>query len=135
MRVARRLQSGHRGVGRGAERGDAGDVLRPRPPPQLLPAAAQQRLEPLHALGEDHRTDALGTADLVRRQRQHIGPVSTRSTGIFPSAWIASTCSSPPAACDNVGRPRATGWIAPVSLLASITETSAAGPPSSRVRR
>src|SRR3981189_203457 len=42
------------------------------PPPGPPPPAAQQRLQPLHVLGQYHRADALGTADLVRRKRDKI---------------------------------------------------------------
>ena len=54
--------------------------------------------------------------------------------GRFPNAWIASTCSTPPAACTSAAA-SVTGCNAPVSLLASITDTSAGGPPSSIARR
>ena len=109
-----------------AKAGDPGDVLGPGPPALFLTAAAQQRLQVLDPLGQHQRADALGTADLVRRQRQQVGAVDLRSNGILPSAWMASTCSRPPAAW-TISAASATGWIAPVSLLASMIETSAGG--------
>ena len=54
--------------------------------------------------------------------------------GIFPNAWIASTCSRPPAAW-TISATSAMGCIAPVSLLASMIDTSAGGPPASASRR
>ena len=86
------------------------DILGSGPASQFLAAAAQQRLEPLHAVRQNHGADALGAADLVRRKRQQIGPGRARSNGIFPNAWIASTCSSPPAAW-TMSATSATGWM------------------------
>ena len=48
-------------------------------------------------------------------------------TSILPSAWIASQWISPPAAC-TISAASATGWITPVSLLTSISETSGRKP-------
>ena len=58
---------------RRAEAGDSSDILGSGAMAPLLAAAAQQRLDALDALGGDQRANALGTADLVRRQRHKIG--------------------------------------------------------------
>jgi hypothetical protein len=42
--------------------------------------------------------------------------------GIFPAAWAASQCSNAPWRWASWAS-SATGWIAPVSLLAAITDT------------
>ena len=52
---------------------NARDVLGSRPAAEFLTAAAQQRLEAEHVVGQNQRADALGPADLVRRKRQQIG--------------------------------------------------------------
>ena len=67
------FQGGHGGPRGSAKARNARDILGSGPAAQLLSAAAQQRLQPLHALGQHQRADALGTADLVRRQRHQIG--------------------------------------------------------------
>ena len=67
------LQGGHGGPDRRAEGRDPRDILGAGPAAELLPAATQQRLQPLHLLGHNQRTDALGAADLVRRKRDQIG--------------------------------------------------------------
>ena len=65
-----------------------------------------------------------GPADLVRGQRQKIGAQRLISTAIRPGAWTASTCRSAAGRMHESATSR-TGWTTPVSLLASITETSA----------
>ena len=67
------FQGGHGGPHGSAERRDARDILGAGPAAQLLTTATQQRLQPLHVLGQNQRTDALGAADLVRRKRDQIG--------------------------------------------------------------
>src|SRR5215472_15845948 len=55
---------------RGAEGGDAGNILRSSTQPPLLATAADQRLGKMDVVaGADQRTGALGAADLMRRQR------------------------------------------------------------------
>ena len=67
------FQGGH-GSPHGSAKGrDPRDILGAGPAAQLLTAATQQRLQPLHVLGQNQRTDALGAADLVRRKRDQIG--------------------------------------------------------------
>ena len=67
------FQGGHGGPHGSAECRDPCDVLGAGPAAQLLTTATQQRLQPLHVLGQNQRTDALGAADLVRRKRDQIG--------------------------------------------------------------
>ena len=67
------LQGGHGSPHGRAERRDPRDILGAGPAAQLLTAATQQRLQPLHVLGQNQRADALGAADLVRRKRDQIG--------------------------------------------------------------
>ena len=50
-------------------------------------------------------------------------PRARLSTGTLPAAWMASTCSQPSAA-RTICAASATGWITPVSLLASISATN-----------
>src|SRR5262245_56850093 len=66
--------------------------------------------------------------DRVRRS----APIALISQATRPAAWTASTCRRPPAACTRRAA-SATGWTTPVSLLASISETSA-GPPAASWR-
>ena len=50
-------------------------------------------------------------------------PSAPISQAMRPAACTASTCRRPPAAC-TIAAASATGWITPVSLLASMSETS-----------
>ncbi len=94
---------------------------------RAVPAPGRRRRSsaPARVGRDDERAHALRTADLVRRQRHQIGarapPCRARS---LPAACIASVCSSAPCACASRAA-AATSWIAPVSLLASMSETSA----------
>ena len=60
-------------------------------------------------------------------------PSPRRSVGIRPAAWTASTWSSAPARWQSAAA-SATGWIVPVSLLASIRHTNAGPPWRARAR-
>ena len=128
--------AGHRSRGRRGEPGDARQVFGAGAAAALLAAAAQQRRE-LDIAGDDQRADAGRAADLVRRQGDEIGAdlgdVERRSCR---RACTASQWKSAPCAC-AIAAISATGWITPVSLLASITETSAGrgSPASSALER
>ena len=55
-----------------AKRRNARDILGAGPATQLLPAAAQQRLQPLHVFREGQRPHPFRATDLVRRKRDQI---------------------------------------------------------------
>ena len=59
---------------RGAEPGDADDILGAAAPVALLAAAEAGAADVQPVAAEHQRADAHGTADLVRRHRQKIGP-------------------------------------------------------------
>src|SRR5215203_6344757 len=62
-------------LGRKPEADDPGDVLGAGPVAALLPAAADETIADLDPVrGQHDRADALGAAELVRRQRQNIRP-------------------------------------------------------------
>ena len=67
------LSPAHRCLHGGAKACDPRNILRSGAAPQLLAATTQQRLEPCEAVAQNQRADALGAADLVRRQRHQIG--------------------------------------------------------------
>ncbi len=48
-------------------------------------------------------------------------PIASTSTGILPTAWVASVWKMIPFSLASLPS-SATGWIVPISLLASITE-------------
>ena len=72
-----------------------------------------------------------GPPSLCADRARVSAPRAVRSTGIFPAAWTASTCSRPPAPCSRAAA-SATGWITPVSLLASIRAAATRSPRRSR---
>ena len=93
---------------------------RPRscPPPAMSGASGRSRRR-------DQRAHALRPADLVRRERHQIGAERAHiDRHACPPPGPRRMCSSAPWRC-AMRAASATGWIAPVSLLASISETSA----------
>ena len=115
------LRCGHAGR---AESGDGGDILGARAQPALLAAAFDQRLGDMNVTAADERASALRTAELVRgdtdRDRRQARAILQ---SMRPAPCTASTCSTPFAAC-TISAICAIGWITPVSLLASMTDTS-----------
>ena len=71
----------------------------------------------------DERADALRSAELVGGEAEQIGAKLRDVDFDAPGACTASTCSTPPTRC-TISAISAIGWITPVSLLASITDTS-----------
>ena len=69
----------------------------------------------------------LGPANLWAAMLIMSTPSPAKETGMRPGACTASQWTSAPAAVARAAI-SATGWITPVSLLASMTETSASGP-------
>ncbi len=75
----------------------AGTFSVPRAAVPFLAAAGHLRHQP-HAASNPQRADALGSAELVRRQRQQIDARAIgRTTGTLPTACTASVWSSAPA--------------------------------------
>ena len=112
-----------------------GDVLGAGAAAALLPAALEQRVGDMQALGAFTSAPTpfgppILCAEIVRRS----APSALMSQGIRPAAWTASTCSRPPAAWTSSAA-AATGWSTPVSLLACMIETSAGPRPGSPSRR
>ena len=112
---------------RNAEADDAGDILSPRPPPPLLAAALDQGLD-RGTLTEQESADSLWTADLVRRKRHHVGAKRAEFQR-QPASDLNRIAMQKTAGGMNDSAASATGWIAPVSLLAAISETKALHPP------
>ncbi len=67
---------GHRGLHRRDHADDAGDVVGPRSPPELLAAAMDHGLE-FHAVAHIQQTHALGTTELVRGERDQVAGGAT----------------------------------------------------------
>jgi len=114
-------RSGERG--RPPHPDDAGNVLRARSAVALLRAAAHPRPQARPALDVED-ADALGPVDLVAGEGEEVHVETATSMGILPAACTASQCTRAPRA-RAVRTTSATGWMTPVSLLASITATSA----------
>ena len=133
-RLASRCRPAMRRLGGRAEAGDARDILGARPGAPLLPAAAQQRLETCKPLGQHQRADTLGAADLVRRQRQQVGASRSEIERNLAERLDRIDMQQPAGLMDQPAA-SATGWIAPVSLLASMIETSAGGAVEQHARR
>ena len=66
------FQGGHGSPNGSAKGRNSRDILGAGPAAQLLTTATQQRLQPLNALGQNQRTNALLAADLVRGKRDQI---------------------------------------------------------------
>ncbi len=65
-----------------------------------------------------------GPLNLCAESDSRSTPSARTSTGIFPTAWTASVCISAPCSC-AIAASSAIGWIVPISLFASITDTRA----------
>src|SRR5262245_18031747 len=68
-------------LGRDAEAGDGGDILGAGAPAPLLASALDQGLD-WDAFAQHKSADALGSADLVRRKRHHIGDIGAKRAEI-----------------------------------------------------
>ena len=101
------LQRRHRGLRRGAEAGNARDVLGPGPAPQFLAAAAQQWLEAQQPSARTNGADALGAADLVRRKRHQIGTHHTDIESYFTERLDRVDMQQAAGGMDDLGRLRA----------------------------
>ncbi len=108
----------HRGPRGGAETGDARDIFGSRPPARAparrRAAAARARSRPPPGPA---RRRPWGRRSCAQTAVTRSAPTSLILKGIFPNAWIASTCSRPPAAMDDRGglgdrlhRPRSRYW-------------------------
>ena len=77
------------------------------------------------AVAHDERADALGTAELVRRDRDEVDAGRGAATSSHGTACTASVCTT---ALGARSRTPATilssGWIVPTSLFTSITDTT-----------
>ena len=119
------------GLGGSGEAGDAGHILGAGAASALLSAAAQHRRQ-IEPAAHDQRADPRRAAELVRRQGQQIGAdlghVERHLAGrLHRVAMEERAVAHAPARAIS-----ATGCITPVSLLASMTETSAGrGSPAS----
>ena len=104
---------------------DAGDILGAGAHAALLAAAADQRLREMNILtAADERADALRSADLVGRKRRSSRRRARRYRRQYARAPAPRRRGArPPAAC-TIAAASATGCTTPVSLLASMSETS-----------
>ena len=67
----------------------------------------------------------LGPPNLCADIDSRSTPRARTAIGILPAAWTASVCSSAPRGPTARRRSRPRGWMVPISLLASMTETRA----------
>ena len=110
---------------RRGEADDAGHVERAAAPAFLLPAAGDLRLEPHDRIAPPHveRADALRAVNLVGREAHQIDAervdvdrnLADGLRGVAVQQHAALLCR-----CAAIS---ASGWMTPISLLASITET------------
>ena len=91
---------------RRAEAGDPDHVLGAAAPVALLAAAEAGAMRKCSSLARQNqaRRRPSGPPILCAEIARRSAPSALISSGILPSAWTASTCSRPPAACADVGR-------------------------------
>ena len=116
------------------EPGDAGHILGAAASAALLAAAGDERRASDRLVAPDQRADALGPADLVRRHRHKIGAQRLDIAGNPARRLDRIDMQQAARRMHQVGR-LGTGWITPVSLLASIRETSGRPPAASCAAR
>ena len=136
-RVAqRRVEPGHRrapAAAAAAKPAMARQRWRAAAAAALLTAAGDQRCHAAHPAPAAARRPRRA-AQLVRRQRQAVRPERRKIDGMRPAACTASTCSSAPCR-RHTDAASATGCSTPVSLLASIRQTSDGTPSLSSASR
>ena len=130
---ARASVSRHRAGGR-AEAGDAGEVLRAAAQAAAPGRRRASRRRPRHPAAGSARRRPSGRPACAPTASADRRPSAAKSTGMRPGPCTASQCTSAPASRASATT-ASSGWITPVSLLASMTETTVSAPPSASIVR
>ena len=94
--------------------------------PRSWPPPRDQRLDPDTRRASPARRRPSGRRACAPESVRRSAPSALMSHRNPPAAWTASTCRSAAGRMHQCAPLRAIGWITPVSLLASMSETSAA---------